>query len=154
MASPGCSGSPWRGTPTTSVKTTSTSTSASSGPTPLGQEEPWPWVWSQKPSIGSVIVVVGSGKAAADALAEACTSRDSTLVTVIGIGDEQALAAHGVGKGATQNAAIIDATVHSVDYEAKLLLTTPLPSNASQRRPLSDWHVDERLIFFDELRVV
>ena len=43
---------------------------------------------------------------------------------------------------------IIDAGVHSVDWEAKLLLSTPRDSGA--RPVLSDWHPEERLIFFDE----
>ena len=68
----------------------------SAGPTPLGNEEPWPWVWSQKPSIGAVVVVVGSDRAAADALARVCSSRDPLLTTVIAIGDEESLARHGV----------------------------------------------------------
>ena len=72
------------------------------GPTPLGNEEPWPWVWSQKPSIGSVVIVIGSGTAVAARLAEVCSCRDPLLTTVIAVGDERALEALGVGKGATE----------------------------------------------------
>ena len=61
---------------------------AHSTATPLGNEEPWPWVWSQKPSIGSVIVVAGSGAAAASKLREVCTARDPLLTRVIAVGDE------------------------------------------------------------------
>ena len=116
-----------------------------SGPTPIGNEEPWPWVWSGKPSIGSVVVVVGSGSTAASALQQVCASRDPLLTTVIAIGDEAALLSHGV----PEKIGIIDAGVHSVDWEAKLLLSTPRDSGA--RPVLSDWHPEERLIFFDEL---
>ena len=116
-----------------------------SGPTPLGNEEPWPWVWSGKPSIGSVVVVVGSGSAAASALRQVCASRDPLLTTVIAIGDKEALLQHGV----PEKIGIIDAGVHNVDWEAKLLLSTP--REGGTRAVLSDWHPDERLIFFDEL---
>jgi len=115
-------------------------------------EEPWPWVWAQKPSIGSVVVVVGSGAAAAAALQQVCASRDPLLTTVIAIGDEQQLLRHGVGRGGTEKTGIIDAAVHSVDYEAKILLTTPRHAIGT-RRALSDWHPEERLIFFDEMLV-
>ena len=124
--------------------------SSCAGPTPLGNEEPWPWVWSQKPSIGSVVVVVGSGRAAATALSEVCQSRDPLLTTVLAIGDEDSLVRHGVGTGTTEKTGIIDATVHAVDWDAKVLLTTP--RDAGSRVVGSDWHPEERLIFFDELR--
>jgi len=123
--------------------------SAGEAPTPLGNAEPWPWVWSQKPSIGSVVVVVGSGSAAAAALAEACMKRDPQLTTVIAIGDEQELLRHGVGRDGTEKTGVIDAAVHSIDWEAKILLTTP--RDAGSRPVLSDWHPEERIIFFDEL---
>lgn len=90
----------------------------SSGLTALGNEEPWPWVWAQKPSIGSVVVVVGSDAAAASTLADVCGSRDPQLMTVVAIGDEQALRALDVGSGPTQIVAVLDADVHSIDWEA------------------------------------
>ena len=121
---------------------------AASGPTPLGNEEPWPWVWSQKPSIGSVVVIVGSGSEAATAIARVCVARDPLLTTVIAVGDEKALLGHGVGSGTTEKTGVIDATVHSIDWEAKILLPTP---RLEGRQPLCDWHPEERLIFFDEL---
>ena len=120
-----------------------------SGPTPVGNEEPWPWVWSQKPSIGSVVVVVGSSAAAAAKLEEMCRSRDPLLTTVLAIGDEEALVRHGAGRGASEKIGVIDATVHSVDWAAKIILTTP--REPASRRALSDWHPEERLVFFDEL---
>lgn len=122
---------------------------AAAGPTPLGNEEPWPWIWSQKPSIGSVVVVVGSGSAAAAVLGEVCTMRDPLLTTVIAIGDEEALLRHGVGRDGTEKTGVIHAAVHSIDWEAKILLTTP--RDAGSRPALSDWHPEERIIFFDEL---
>ena len=104
----------------------------------------------QKPSIGSVVVVVGSDEKAAAALWLACTERSPLLTTVIAVGDEAALTRLGVGSagGPTEKTGIIDAAVHSVDYEAKILLTTP---RCIDRQPLSDWHSEERLLFFDEL---
>ena len=118
-----------------------------------GVAEPWPWVWAQKPSIGSVVVVVGSDEKAAAALRLACTERSPLLTTVIAVGDEAALMRLGVGSagGPTEKTGIIDAAVHSVDYEAKILLTTP---RCIDRQPLSDGHSEERLLFFDELVVV
>ena len=86
------------------------------------------------------------GSGAAAAVANICANRDMLLTTVIAIGDEESLV--GVGREGTEKTAVIDATVHSIDWEAKILLTTPRSSN---RRPLSDWHPEERLIFFDEL---
>ena len=44
---------------------------------------------------------------------------------------------------------MIDASVYSIDMEAKILLTTP--RDPGSKRVLSDWHTEERLIFFDEL---
>ena len=77
-------------------------------------DEPWPWVWAQKPpSMGSVIIIVGSGDAAAAAIADVCLSHESSSVTVVAIGDEIALRALGVGSGSTQSAALLDAAVHS-----------------------------------------
>ena len=96
-------------------------------------EEPWPWVWAQKPSIGSVVIVVGSGAAAAAAVQQVCASRDALLTTVIAIGDEQELLRHGVGRGGTEKTGIIDAAVHSVDFEAKILLTTPRHGRDTRR---------------------
>ena len=125
--------------------------STHAGPTPIGNEEPWPWVWSQKPSIGSVVVVVGSGSEAAATITRVCKLRDPLLTTVIAVGDEQALTQHGVGTGESEKTGIIDATVHSIDFEAKILLTTP---RSGARCALSDWHPNERILFFDELIVV
>jgi hypothetical protein len=117
-----------------------------------GEEEPWPWVWAQKPSIGSVVVVVvgGSVSDGAAALTRVCATREPLLTTVIAVGDAAALARHGVGDpgSATEKIAVIDAAVHKVDHEAKIVLTTP---RSATRRPLSDWHADERLLFYDEL---
>lgn len=53
-----------------------------------------------------------------------------------------------VGSGETEKVGVIDAKVHSIDWEAKLLLTTPRDGS---RKVLSDWHPEERLLFFDEL---
>ena len=53
-----------------------------------------------------------------------------------------------VGSGETEKVGVIDAKVHSIDWEAKILLTTP---RLEGRQPLCDWHPEERLIFFDEL---
>ena len=65
------------------------------------------------------------------------------------IGDEQALRRHGIGRDGTEKTGVIDAAVHSIDFEAKILLTTP--RDAGSRLALSDWHPEERIIFFDEL---
>jgi len=43
---------------------------------------------------------------------------------------------------------VINAQVFSIDWEAKILLTTP---RGGSRAALCDWHPEERLIFFDEL---
>ena len=94
------------------------------------------------------MVVVGSGDAAVSALEQVCSSRDPLLTTIIAIGNEQTLAQRGIGHGLTEKIGIINAAVHSVDFEAKILLTTP---RMGSRLPLSDWHPEERLLFFDEL---